>query len=131
MSEPLPSGAPGGVGGHQELMKQLKVFLAGAAIASGSRGANSRLSQTALHLLVHLPAARCYSQLVCEESYEIAILGTLSLSIMELCWMALSLVTAQGMETTPAYQRRRNFSSRNFKKFWQASSRQTQRRGRP
>ena len=59
MVEPLPSGVPPGVGSHQDLLKQLKVFLAGAATASGSRGANPRLAQTALHLLVHLPAARC------------------------------------------------------------------------
>ena len=57
MAEPLPSGLPG-AGSHQDLLKQLKVFLAGAATASGSRGANPRLAQTALHLLVHLPAAR-------------------------------------------------------------------------
>ena len=59
MAEPLPSGVPPGAGSHQDLLKQLKVFLAGAATASGSRGANPRLAQTALHLLVHLPAARC------------------------------------------------------------------------
>ena len=58
MTEPLPSGIPPGAGGHQDLLKQLKVFLAGASTASGARGANPRLAQTALHLLVHLPAAR-------------------------------------------------------------------------
>lgn len=49
--------APTAAPAHQDLLKQLRAFLAGAS-AGGSRGANPRLAQTALHLLVHLPAAR-------------------------------------------------------------------------
>ena len=40
----------------QDLLKQLRLFLAGAS--TGNTRGNTRLAQTALHLLVHLPAAR-------------------------------------------------------------------------
>jgi len=44
-------------GAQEELMKQLRAFLQGAA--GGGRGAlNPRLASTAIHLLTHLPASR-------------------------------------------------------------------------